>query len=104
VVNLDPALGEEFLDVAVGQGEAQVPADREDDDIRWEAEAGIGGPCAGAGEGGGFSYRQSRCQDAVAADATVPCQACLAGLPAVLGPERVANLADQARVRFHAAA
>jgi hypothetical protein len=25
-------------------------------------------------------------------------------LPAVLGPERVANLADQARVRFHAAA
>jgi len=25
-------------------------------------------------------------------------------LPAVLGPERVAGLADQARVRFHAAA
>jgi hypothetical protein len=25
-------------------------------------------------------------------------------LPAVVGPERVANLADQARVRFHAAA
>jgi len=25
-------------------------------------------------------------------------------LPAVLGPERVAILADQARVRFHAAA
>ena len=25
-------------------------------------------------------------------------------LPAVLGPERVADLADQARVRFHAAA
>jgi hypothetical protein len=25
-------------------------------------------------------------------------------LPAVLGPERVAALADQARVRFHAAA
>jgi hypothetical protein len=24
------------------------------------------------GEGGGFSYQQSRCQDAVAADATVP--------------------------------
>jgi hypothetical protein len=28
----------------------------------------------------------------------------LGELPAVLGPERVANLADQARVRFHAAA
>jgi hypothetical protein len=28
----------------------------------------------------------------------------LRGLPAVLGPERVADLADQARVRFHAAA
>ena len=32
------------------------------------------------------------------------CQACFAQLPAVLGPERVADLADQARVRFHAAA
>jgi Nuclease-related domain len=28
----------------------------------------------------------------------------LCALPAVLGPERVADLADQARVRFHAAA
>jgi Nuclease-related domain len=28
----------------------------------------------------------------------------LGGLPPMLGPERVANLADQARVRFHAAA
>jgi hypothetical protein len=28
----------------------------------------------------------------------------LRALPAVLGPERVAGLADQARVRFHAAA
>jgi Nuclease-related domain len=28
----------------------------------------------------------------------------LRALPAVLGPERIANLADQARVRFHAAA
>jgi hypothetical protein len=28
----------------------------------------------------------------------------LRALPAVLGPERVAVLADQARVRFHAAA
>jgi hypothetical protein len=28
----------------------------------------------------------------------------LGQLPAVLGPERVAALADQARIRFHAAA
>ena len=28
----------------------------------------------------------------------------LRGLPAVLGPERIADLADQARIRFHAAA
>jgi len=32
------------------------------------------------------------------------CQACFVPLPAVLGPERVAGLADRARVRFHAAA
>jgi len=28
----------------------------------------------------------------------------LRALPAVIGPERVAGLADQARIRFHAAA
>ena len=42
VVDLDPALSEQLLDVAVGQAEAQVPADREDDDIGREAEAGKG--------------------------------------------------------------
>jgi hypothetical protein len=42
VVDLDSALGEELFDVAVGQAEAQVPADRKDDDIRWKAEAGKG--------------------------------------------------------------
>jgi hypothetical protein len=48
VVNLDPALGEEFFDVAVGQAEPQVPADREDDDIRWGSKADR---VAGAGRG-----------------------------------------------------
>jgi hypothetical protein len=38
MVDLDAALGEEFFDVAVGQAEAQLPADRNDDDIGWEAE------------------------------------------------------------------
>jgi hypothetical protein len=42
VVDLDAALGKEFLDVAVGQAEARVPADRDDDHLEWEAEAGEG--------------------------------------------------------------
>jgi hypothetical protein len=43
VVDLDAALGEEFFEVAVGQAEAQVPADREHNHLGWEAEAGEGG-------------------------------------------------------------
>ncbi len=42
VVDLDPALGEQFLDVAVGQREAQVPADGQDDHLWREAEASEG--------------------------------------------------------------
>jgi hypothetical protein len=42
VVDLDAALGQEFLDVAVGQAEAQVPADSDDDDVGRKAEAGEG--------------------------------------------------------------
>jgi hypothetical protein len=37
--NLDPALDEEFFDIAVGKAEAQVPADRQHNDIGWVAEA-----------------------------------------------------------------
>jgi hypothetical protein len=43
VVDLDATLGEQFLDVAMGQAEAQVPANR-DHDVGWEAETGEGGP------------------------------------------------------------
>jgi hypothetical protein len=43
MVDLDSALGEEFFDVALGQAEAQVPADRDDDHLRREAEADEGG-------------------------------------------------------------
>jgi hypothetical protein len=43
VVDLDAALGQQFREVAVGQAEAQVPADCNDDHIGWEAEAGEGG-------------------------------------------------------------
>jgi hypothetical protein len=49
VVNFDAALGEQLLDVAVGQAEAQVPADRQHDDIGREAEAGEGGAGDGTG-------------------------------------------------------
>jgi membrane-associated phospholipid phosphatase len=40
VIDLDATFGEQFLDVAVGEAEAQVPADRQDDDVGREAEAG----------------------------------------------------------------
>jgi len=43
MVDLDAALGEQLLDVTVGQAEAQLPADRKDDELGREAEAGKGG-------------------------------------------------------------
>jgi len=42
VVDIDPALGEQLLNVAVGQTEAQVPADRQHNHVGREAEAGEG--------------------------------------------------------------
>ena len=73
VVDLDAAFGEQFLDVAVGQAEAQVPADREHDHLRWEAEAGERRPCDGGGAGAASSHgdslplglAHSRCNSAV---------------------------------------
>jgi hypothetical protein len=44
VADLDTPFGEQLLDVTVGQPEAQVPADRQNDHVGWEAEAGEGGP------------------------------------------------------------
>jgi hypothetical protein len=38
VVDLDPAFGEQLLDVAVGQAVAQVPAHRHHDHVGWEPE------------------------------------------------------------------
>jgi len=43
VVDLHAALGEQLLHVAIRQAEPQVPADREDDHVWWEAEAGEDG-------------------------------------------------------------
>jgi hypothetical protein len=51
VISLDTSLGEEFLDVVIGQPEAQVPADRQDNHVGWEAEAGEGGPRGGSRRG-----------------------------------------------------
>jgi hypothetical protein len=51
VIDLDASLGEQLLDVAIGQAEAQVPADRQDDHVRWEAEAGECRPGDGCGAG-----------------------------------------------------
>jgi hypothetical protein len=42
VVDLDPALGQQLLDVSVGEAEAQVPADRQGDDLRREPVPGEG--------------------------------------------------------------
>jgi hypothetical protein len=42
VLDLDATLGEQRFDVAVRQAEAQVPADRQDDHVGREAEAGEG--------------------------------------------------------------
>jgi hypothetical protein len=49
VIDLDAPLGEQFLDVAVGQAKAQVPADRQDDDVRREPEACEGGQLGAGG-------------------------------------------------------
>jgi hypothetical protein len=51
VVDLDAALGEQLLEVAIRQAEPQVPADRDDDDVGWEPEAGEGDRGVGLGRG-----------------------------------------------------
>jgi hypothetical protein len=42
VIDLDAALREELLDVAVGKTEPQGPADSQRDDIGWEPVPGEG--------------------------------------------------------------
>jgi hypothetical protein len=61
----------QFCNVAVGEAEAETPADGKDDDVGWQAEVGECRPPTGAGEGG-FSCRQPRRSDTVQANATVP--------------------------------
>jgi hypothetical protein len=59
VVDLDPALGQELFDVAVGEAEAQIPAHREDDDVGREAEPREGGVDDGHGAKAAGSHRDS---------------------------------------------
>jgi hypothetical protein len=40
VVDLDAAFGQQLLDVAVGEPEPELPADRQHDHLGWEAEDG----------------------------------------------------------------
>ena len=73
MVHFDAAFGEQLFDVAVGEAKAQVPADRQHDHIRREAETGEGRPWDGIGGGRGeFSYPQSGCSGLLTADATAP--------------------------------
>ena len=51
VVDIDAALVEELLDVAVGQAEPQVPPHRQGDDLGREAEPGEGRAWDGGGGG-----------------------------------------------------
>jgi hypothetical protein len=59
VVDLDPALGKQLLDIAVGEAEAQIPAHREDDDVWREAEPGEGGVGDGRRAKAAGSHRDS---------------------------------------------
>ncbi len=42
VVDLDPTLGQQLLDVSIGESEPQVPADCQGDDFGWEPVPGEG--------------------------------------------------------------
>jgi len=73
VVNLNAAFDQELLDVAVGQAEAQVPADRQHDHVGWKAEAGEGRSCERSSAGAARSHGGSLPADGShTADATAP--------------------------------
>jgi hypothetical protein len=59
VVDSDAALGEQLLGVAVGEANAQRPADRQRDHIRREAEPGDGRPWDGTGADAASSHDAS---------------------------------------------
>ena len=76
VVDFDAAFGEQFFDVAEGQAETQVPADRQHDHLGREAEASEGRSRAGSRARAAGSHDNSLpTQGSLAADATVPLSA-----------------------------
>ena len=74
VVNLNAAFDQELLDVAVGQAEAQVPADREHNYIGWGSGSrrrpSAQGSTGGTGEW--FSWLECQRPDHLTANATEP--------------------------------
>jgi hypothetical protein len=51
MVDLDAPLGQQLLGFTVGEAEPQVPADRQDDDVGWEAAAAKADRALGTGSG-----------------------------------------------------
>jgi hypothetical protein len=85
VVHLDTPLGEELLDVAVRQREAQVPAHREHDHLGREAEASEGRPFEGGPDAVSSHDTSLAALGWLAADATEPVMVALADqVPEVL--------------------
>jgi hypothetical protein len=77
VVELDAALGEQLLDVAVRQAEAEVLAHRQHDHLERMAKASEGRELNRAGHrqrgmGGEVSGHSLRARDSFTADATAP--------------------------------
>ena len=77
VVDLDAAFGQQLLDVAVRQREAQVPAHGQHDHVGWEAEAGERSPYDRGEAGTASSHSDSLpALGSITADATVPRRRC----------------------------
>jgi hypothetical protein len=90
VVDLDPALGEQFLDVAIGQPEAQLPANRQHDHVGWKAEASEGRSCERSSAGAARSHGDSLpAGGSLTADATAPLRIRSSTSPALVDSSRV---------------
>jgi hypothetical protein len=59
VIHFDAALGQQLLDVAVGQAEAQVPAHRKDDHVGRKTETSEGRSCDSSGARAAGSHGDS---------------------------------------------
>src|SRR5829696_4285775 len=88
VVDLDPALGDELLDIAKREAEAEIPADRQHDHVGCEAKPAKPDRATGAGRGR-VTCQQCHRSDAVTRNATEPTRPARAvPLTPLLLPER----------------